>query len=309
MIKLDQLRYFVAAAETGSFAAAERSIFVSANSIVRAVDILEQTLGAQLFVRKASQGLTLTADGTRLLGLASRLLEDAADLERSFNADNLLSGEITVGCADSLAWSLAPLLIERIKKTLPELHIKLLVVPLAEDITNLLESQVDVLLTFHTIEKADIANVELLIEAKPFAMVKADHPLASLTQVSMKEMAQYPLIALDSGPAFEYYTEHYKRLGIEVDVTLRTSSSTVSWSLVSVTDMVALRHLRPQQLMSPLGKPIACVPLSDELPKARIVMLTLKRPSRYMSHKVELFRQFCLDFISSGGFDDYVFRD
>ncbi len=306
MIKLDQLKYFVAAAETGSFAAAERAIFVSANSVVRAVDILEQQLGAQLFVRKASQGLTLTADGRRLLGKARRLLEDASDLEASFNKDDILQGEIVVGCADSLAWSLAPLLIERINKSHPELNIKLVVIPLAEDMTGRLETELDVLLTFHP-PHSDTANVEVLAEARTFAMMGGHHPLAGRRTVSMKEISGYPMIALDNGPSYEYYSEHFKRQGITTEVKLRTSSSIVSWSLVSVTDMIALRHLRPQQLTSPLGKPIACVPLSDKLPKLPIAMLSLKRPSRYMSKKIAFFRRCCGEFIESGGFEPYVF--
>ena len=47
----NQLRYFVAAAETGSFTRAAERYFVSQTAITQQIRLLEETLGCRLFDR------------------------------------------------------------------------------------------------------------------------------------------------------------------------------------------------------------------------------------------------------------------
>ncbi|MCP5231146.1 MAG: LysR family transcriptional regulator, partial [Zoogloeaceae bacterium] len=65
-IKLQHLRYFVAAAEHGSFRKAGRALDIEESAISRRIRDMEDELGASLFQRHAG-GVRLTLAGQRFL--------------------------------------------------------------------------------------------------------------------------------------------------------------------------------------------------------------------------------------------------
>jgi len=73
MDKLKALQYFLAAAQTGSLAAAARQQGVTMQAVAKLVGALEAQLGATLFQR-GSRGLTLTADGAQYADACAPLL-------------------------------------------------------------------------------------------------------------------------------------------------------------------------------------------------------------------------------------------
>lgn len=62
----NQLRYFVAAAETGSFTRAAERYFVSQTAITQQIRLLEETLGCRLFDR-STRPVCLTSAGKAFL--------------------------------------------------------------------------------------------------------------------------------------------------------------------------------------------------------------------------------------------------
>ena len=68
-MRLQQLRYIIAIAESGSINAAAHSLFVSQSSLSVIVHDLERELGVQIFER-SSRGISLTSDGVEFLGYA-----------------------------------------------------------------------------------------------------------------------------------------------------------------------------------------------------------------------------------------------
>ena len=79
---IQQLEYFLATAEHGSFSAAARSLYLTQPSISEQVRQLEAELGIALFAR-AGRGLVLTEAGRRFRPEAERVL---ADLDRARDA-------------------------------------------------------------------------------------------------------------------------------------------------------------------------------------------------------------------------------
>ncbi|WOF74840.1 LysR family transcriptional regulator [Parvibaculaceae bacterium PLY_AMNH_Bact1] len=80
---MDQLRAmqaFVAVADEGGFAAAARSLRLSAPSVTRLVSELEETLGARLFHR-TTRSVSLTDAGARYLEDCRRILADLEDAD------------------------------------------------------------------------------------------------------------------------------------------------------------------------------------------------------------------------------------
>ena len=66
-LTLKQIRYFLAAAETGQFSAAAVQVHVTQTAITASIRELEQTLNVALFERRHASGVELTPDGQRFM--------------------------------------------------------------------------------------------------------------------------------------------------------------------------------------------------------------------------------------------------
>ena len=71
---LNQLRYAVTAAESGSVTEAAGKLFLSQPSLTSALHELEKELGITIFLR-SGRGITTTTEGDEFLGYARQLLE------------------------------------------------------------------------------------------------------------------------------------------------------------------------------------------------------------------------------------------
>ena len=80
---LQQLRFLIAVAESGSINAAAQRLYTAQSNISNAVKNLEQELHLEIFTR-SSRGVTLTNDGTELLGYARQVVEQADMLEARY---------------------------------------------------------------------------------------------------------------------------------------------------------------------------------------------------------------------------------
>ena len=79
MIELRQLRYLIAAAHSGSFSRAARTLNIKQATLSRHILEVEQRLGITLFDRK-TRGATLTPNGQRYLHTARRIVNEFEDL-------------------------------------------------------------------------------------------------------------------------------------------------------------------------------------------------------------------------------------
>ncbi len=84
-MELEQLRIFVAVAESGSFTKAAKKLYISHSTTSRAVTALENELGLSLFDR-GNRILSLTGAGELLLKESRELLFKAEKLEQRMKA-------------------------------------------------------------------------------------------------------------------------------------------------------------------------------------------------------------------------------
>jgi DNA-binding transcriptional LysR family regulator len=107
-VQFQQLRYFVAVAETRHFTRAAELMHVSQPSLSQQLRALEHELGAGLFSR-ARGNITLTDAGEALLPLARRILADADAARREVQElAELRRGHVRLGATPSLCTGLLP---------------------------------------------------------------------------------------------------------------------------------------------------------------------------------------------------------
>ena len=94
---INQLNYFIAAAESQNFTKAAEQFYISQTAITQQIHALEETLGCALFDRR-TRPVTLTQAGRAFLSEAKAIVErmDTA-LERVHEASKGLSGTIRIG--------------------------------------------------------------------------------------------------------------------------------------------------------------------------------------------------------------------
>jgi DNA-binding transcriptional LysR family regulator len=102
-VSWEDLKLFLAVAETGSVTAAARHLGIGQPTVSRRIAGLEYSLGAALF-RRSVGGTSLTSAGERLLIPARRMAEWAGELGRTADAAaNSPSGVVRVTAAHGLA--------------------------------------------------------------------------------------------------------------------------------------------------------------------------------------------------------------
>ncbi|MFB6890407.1 LysR family transcriptional regulator [Kitasatospora sp. NPDC056327] len=107
-MQLQQLRYFVAVAETRHFTRAAEAAHVAQPSLSQQIRSLERELGAELFHRTRGN-IALTDAGDALLPLARRILADTESARLAVQETvQLRRGRVRLGAPPSLCTSLVP---------------------------------------------------------------------------------------------------------------------------------------------------------------------------------------------------------
>src|SRR5215468_6881509 len=100
-LDLDQLRTFVAIAETGSFTRAADVVFKTQSAVSMQMRRLEERIGKPIFERDG-RASKLTEDGERLLDYARRIVKLNMDAVSAFS-ENELTGRVRLGVPDDYA--------------------------------------------------------------------------------------------------------------------------------------------------------------------------------------------------------------
>ena len=82
---LQQLKYIIMIAETGSITMAAERLFIAQPSLSKSVAELEKEMGITIFNR-SNRGVYLSEEGTKFLSYARQIVEQAALLEREYKS-------------------------------------------------------------------------------------------------------------------------------------------------------------------------------------------------------------------------------
>ena len=125
MLNLNDLRTFVAAAESGTLTAAARELRVPASTVSRALTRLEKHLGV-LLISRSPKGFVLTDSGREYLQTcrrALRTIKDGGDLIE--NQRSHPRGLIKVACPVTMARDLLAPLLKEFLRRFPDLRVEI----------------------------------------------------------------------------------------------------------------------------------------------------------------------------------------
>ena len=187
----------MAVGEAGSIAKAAELVSVSPPSISASIAQLEAEFGIQLFVRRHSHGLSLTASGRAFLKEASRLLADADALhDVAGNLSNVVRGPLSIGCLLTFAQIVLPSLRRKFELAYPEVRIRQLEINQGQLLDMLHKGEIDLALTYD-LELSQDVDFEPLIYLPAYVLLPVGHHLSGKAGITPEELAHEPMVLLD----------------------------------------------------------------------------------------------------------------
>jgi len=289
---LRQLKYFVTTVECGSVAEASRKLYIAQPSISTAIKGLEENFGVQLFIRHHAQGVSLTPGGARFYRKAQELLRMAREFEQNALADNdVISGQIDIGCFETVAPLILPKLIAGFGKRYPGVEIRLRDGEQHELVQGLTAGSFDLALLYEHDLDATIETEALMAPQRPYALLPADHRFAQQKSVSLRDLALEPMILLDVLPSRNYFVSIFHELGLNPNIVFSSPSIEMVRGMVGQGFGFAVLVTRPHCDCSYDGQPLAMVDLQEDVTGSGLSAAWLKRAQ--LTKPAQLFVDYC----------------
>src|SRR4029453_12675736 len=130
LLDVDQLRTFIAIAETGSFTRAAEVVHKTQSAVSMQMKRLEERLDRPIFARDGGAS-KLTEDGERLLDYARRIVKLNIEALAAFS-DAELIGRVRMGVPDDYADRYLPEIMARFSRAYPAVELTVLGEPSVE---------------------------------------------------------------------------------------------------------------------------------------------------------------------------------
>lgn len=203
---LQQLRFLIAVAESGSINAAAQRLYTAQSNISNAVKSLEQELHLEIFTR-SSRGVTLTNDGTELLGYARQVVEQADMLEARYEDGGTPQARLAIS-AQHYAFSVEAFVnvVERCRDSKFEFIMRETTTSQIIDDVRAFHSDIGILylddFNARVLQKAFAdarASFHPLFDATVHVFVSERHPLARRPQLSLADLTPYTRYSFEQG--------------------------------------------------------------------------------------------------------------
>jgi DNA-binding transcriptional LysR family regulator len=126
-LDLDQLKTFIAIAETGSFTRAAEAVFKTQSAVSMQMRRLEERIGKPIFARDG-RASRLTEEGERLLVYARRIMRLSDETLAAFD-DADLTGSVHLGTPDDYADRFLPEVLARFARSHPRAEVSVICEP------------------------------------------------------------------------------------------------------------------------------------------------------------------------------------
>lgn len=283
-MRLEQLEYIAAIADTGSFTAASERLFIAQPSISQSITSLEKELNVTLFQRSRN-GAFPTSAGEQVVACAKRILKEIGEIRNICESDNReATGVITVHSIPAITKNILPKAISHYRGLYPNVVVHIKDYGSKKIKENILSGEAEIgIVAYHDkfIYKDPVLTLSSLITGRLMACVGASSPLANRKEVGFDELIHYPIMLYsDSYLSAEYVIERLQEHG-EPNVISTSSNSDSVMQFVMECDAVGFAP--DISLINDIyvrDKLIVPIPLSDPQP-THFGILTNK--TRYLS--------------------------
>ena len=238
---LNQLKYFQAVSRTLNFRAAAEDLYISQPSLSRSIDSLEQELGV-IFFERAGRGIALTGSGRLFLEYTNRILDECDIAVYKMKELSTTGGRIDIGYVFPLANYYIPHKVRSFLETPGNEHVTFGFTQnrTSSIIRDLKNGKLDVGFCAYSENEEELEFVPIL-KQEMVIITSNEHPLADKKELSIRELANYPVIGYDRISGLGGYTNRlYRSLGIKPDILCECSDENSIQALVREQFGIAL---------------------------------------------------------------------
>lgn len=243
---LQQLTYFLAAVEHGSFSAAAAELHMAQPSVSEQIRRLEAELGVPLFVRGRS--LELTDAGRLLRPQAERTLAAAQEAAESVReVRTLTGGTVTFGTFGNAPYFLLSDLVQDFRTRHPDVRVRLIGQNSSEVADAVREGQLEAGLIVLPI---DDSGLEVRRAMEDEILYMSADPERVRTPMTIERLAEAPLILYDarfgwSDPTRRQLAERAQRAGVTIEPQIEVEYLEAALDLASrgLGDTLAARRI------------------------------------------------------------------
>ena len=196
-MKLQQLRYRVAVVDNAlNLTAAAQSLFTSQPGVSKQIKLLEDELSLQLFVRKGKSLASLTEAGEEVTARARKILTEVGNIKSlSQQMAGAAMGELVVATTHTQGRYVLPDLLEDFHRDYPDLSISLHQGTSDRIARQVRDQEVDfAIASGHSDLFEDLVTIPIYSWERSI-LVRPDHPLAQVDNITIEELARYPIIS------------------------------------------------------------------------------------------------------------------
>ncbi len=229
------LSAFIAVADTGSFSRAAESLHLTQPAISKRIATLELQLGVRVFDR-IGRSITLTEAGRALLPRAISITDALKDTQRALgNLSASVQGPLTLATSHHIGLHRLPAVLRQYASKYPDVSFDM----------RFLDSEVAHEKVLHGDVELAVVTLPPRVEAPLVArkvwedqlefVVAPEHPLATNTAVSLRELAAYPAVF----PGANTFTRRvvtalFEEHGVEPQISMSTNYMETIKMLVSI---------------------------------------------------------------------------
>ncbi len=197
-LKLKDLRYLVAVADTRHFGRAAERTFVSQPTLSAQLKKLEEYLGVQL-IERAPKRVSLTPAGEEIVARARRIVEASEEIvELARGHSDPLAGRLKLALLPTIGPYLLPVVAGRLRKQLPRLELMLYEYQTDVMLEKLHSGEIDVGILALPVNMDGLDSCELYKEPFTVAM-PANHRLSARSSIKLADLHGETLLLLEDG--------------------------------------------------------------------------------------------------------------
>lgn len=274
-MELRHLRYFLAVAEELNFRRAAERVGIAQPPLSSQIHDLEAELGVRLF-RRVPKGAELTEAGAAFLAEVPSIFERVDQAVRMAQRGGRGEvGHLRVGYTGSTSFNnLVPEALRQFRRAYPEVELTLEELNSLQLLDRLTHQRLDAVFIRPGRKPVSGAAVLSLPPESMMIVVPAEHRLAHLYAVEMKDLAGEPLILFSRllGPAlYDEIIQACRRAGFEPII------GQVAPQITSIANLVAVElgvSIVPARMANAAIPGVRFLPIKGDAPVARLALAT-----------------------------------
>ena len=191
---IQNIRAFLAVAESGSFSRAAEKLFITQPAISKRISTLEESLDCQLFDR-LGKNIQLTQAGEALIPSYRRILAEIDETERIVSSlRTRVSGHLKFGTSHHIGLHRLPPVLRQYTREFPDVELDIQFMDSEQAAALILKGSIELALITLP-DEIEKPFTTIPVWADPMEVVVApDHPLAKLKPVSVRQLTRYGVL-------------------------------------------------------------------------------------------------------------------